>query len=504
MAPGTVIAGFRVERPLRSSPEAVVHEATQLSLQRRVELAVYDDPVAAARAERGARRQAHLHHPSVLGVFETGESEHGRFVARRLLPAATLAQRLDRGPLDESTARRLMADVASALEAAHAEGLAHGSLTAQDVFVAGDRAYLAELVVADDEPGAIAADLLAYAGLVGRCRDASSRPDTAELLRRSWPARRRRVMLGAAAAATLVAAVGVALLDPGPSQAPAPAPPVPAGRIALGSDLVAGRIAARDCEGRRPGRNSAGCTLLPVDAEGRPEVVPRTGVIRAWSVRGARGGMAVQVLRRGSGGRFSEVGRSQFATVPGSGAHVFAADLPVRRGDLLALELEPGAGVGVREAPGGGGALTWIGPLELMRTARPADRSGIRGEELLVRFELVAGARRRMPPQAFGAAAEDQPAGVAIEREEVELSAGRVVAVSVVRVGDRIAVDLARSGRRVARIEVPDASPAGRLVVFEQGFTTADFVRLQWRNPGRRPLVIHGFAVRANRLEYIY
>jgi hypothetical protein len=304
--------------------------------------------------------------------------------------------------------------------------------------------------------------------------------------------RRRRRWPWVAALPVAVAVVVVATREEAPQ-----APPLPAGAVALGSRLGPGAVETRDCEGRPPGPNSLACTFSAAVA------APADGVVRGWAVRGARGELAMQVVRRRSDGTYTEVGRSQYEVVPDEEPHRFAAEVPVRRGDLLGVELQPGAGVGVRRS--GDALLRWMGPLELIRAPREADPASVSGRgELLARFDLVRGAQPRRPPQLRGAAAQAAPGGRVLSTEDVEFARGRVVVVSVVETPEGIAVDLAHDGRRVARVSVPDVDPAGRLVILEQGFTASDYVRLQWRDPGRGPLIVHGYAVSAGRLDVVH
>ena len=474
-----MIAGFRVEQLMRASAHAIAYEATQLSLHRTVELVLYDDPVAAARAEAGARRQALLHHPSILSVFEVGESRHGVFVVRRLVRGGSLAG----VPLT----RRLLEDVQAAVGAAHAAGLVHGDLTPDAVFVDGDRASLAELVVPLDPVEEMAADRRA----LQRLREGVAVPAA------PLPPRRPRRLMAAGALIVTVALVAALAVR---RDAPAPAPPLTAGAVALGSDLAAGALTVRDCEGRAPDANSLGCTLVPLDAGGRPVAVPADGVLRGWAVRGARGGVAVQVVRRDRRGAYAEVARSQVA-VARDGPQRFSAEVPVRRGDLLGVELQPGAGVGTRA---GGAAMRWMGPLEIIHAPRPPDGAAPRITGVLVRFDVVPGARLREPPQLVGEAAAAAPPAPSVRGAGVELGSGAGVRLTLVRTASGMAFDLWRGDRRVARMAVPDADPRGRLVSLEQGFAAADYVRLQWRNPRGGPLLVHGYRVSERRLRMLH
>jgi serine/threonine protein kinase len=138
---------------------AAVYEATQLSLNRVVALKLLasnlsDDPGFRARFEREGHVQAALDHEHIVTVYEAGQSEHGLFLAMRLIAGPTLKRLILAGDLDPRRSVRLLAQVAYALDAAHEAGLIHRDIKPQNILI-GDRdhAYLADfgLIKAPDE-----------------------------------------------------------------------------------------------------------------------------------------------------------------------------------------------------------------------------------------------------------------------------------------------------------------------------------------------------------------
>ena len=510
MRVGTVIAGLRVEEELGRGPHGSLYVATQLSLGRTVELELLDEvePELASRLQRGAQLQAALHHPHVLSVYDAGRTEHGPFVARRLVRGRTLADVRGRRAV-----RQLLEQAAEALDAAHAAGLAHGRLSAESVLVdETGRALLDRFGVAGSERG-VAGDRRALAQLV-RDRLGQAVPDADGLNARDMVSAagargRRRGRLLAAIGAAAVAVLGVVtalVLAGGDARdlAARPAPPAAPGASPLGSALSGGAAEPVDCTGRAPSLNSPACTLVQTHLGGRALTVPAAGVIRRWAVRGATGALALQVVRRRAKGGYAEVRRSQYKRPADRGPHAFAAGVPVRRGDLVGVELTPGAGIGARPTRRAR-ALSWVGPLEIIRAPRPPSRT-LRAApgELMLRVDIARGARPRSSTRALGgAAARAAPSGRQLDAEEVELRGGAVARVELVRLRGRLAVDLLRGRRRLARVPVPDADPRGRFVDFEQGFVSNHQLRLRWLNPGGSPQVIHDYAVAATTLRLI-
>ena len=123
------IAGFRLERELGRGRRAVVYEGVQVGLDRRVALKLLRADQDLASPLRWPE------HPRVVRLYAAGSSESGRYLAMQLVRGETLADLLDAGGLDPDTSLELVGDVASALDAAHGAGIAHGSVTARNVLI---------------------------------------------------------------------------------------------------------------------------------------------------------------------------------------------------------------------------------------------------------------------------------------------------------------------------------------------------------------------------------
>ncbi|MEY9963997.1 serine/threonine protein kinase [Streptacidiphilus sp. MAP12-16] len=139
---GRQIAGYRLERELGHGGMAVVYQARDLALGRTVavkllapELARND--VFRKRFEHESRVAAAIDHPHIVPVFEAGEAEGILFIAMRYVQGRDLRALLDRaGPLSVRQAVRIAAQVASALDAAHAHELVHRDVKPGNILVA--------------------------------------------------------------------------------------------------------------------------------------------------------------------------------------------------------------------------------------------------------------------------------------------------------------------------------------------------------------------------------
>ena len=144
--PEPMLGGYRLDSsPRRREGGSLLFSATAADGSP-ASLQVSADPVTSRRARsrfrRLARARAELDHPALLAVRETGEEGGRLFLATEPFPARSLADLLRSGPLDPDLALRILTAVADGLDAAHAKGLVHRTLSAESVLLEGDRVKL--------------------------------------------------------------------------------------------------------------------------------------------------------------------------------------------------------------------------------------------------------------------------------------------------------------------------------------------------------------------------
>jgi hypothetical protein len=147
---GTTLAGYRISGILGQGGMGVVYQAMQVSLKRTVALKVLaphlsDDVLFRERFRREGQLQAGIDHPHIVTVYEAGESEHGVFIAMRLIRGPNLKDMIVSRELDPGRTMRILTPIAEALDAAHEAGLIHRDIKPQNILVAGrDHAFLAD------------------------------------------------------------------------------------------------------------------------------------------------------------------------------------------------------------------------------------------------------------------------------------------------------------------------------------------------------------------------
>jgi serine/threonine-protein kinase len=129
----------------------VVYRATQLRLNRPVALKVItpdlaEDPGFRERFTHESEIAASIDHPNVIPVYEAGEHDGLLYLSMRYVEGTDLGKLLRAdGRVDGRRAARVIAQVAEALDAAHARGLVHRDVKPGNILIAaGDHAYLTD------------------------------------------------------------------------------------------------------------------------------------------------------------------------------------------------------------------------------------------------------------------------------------------------------------------------------------------------------------------------
>ena len=141
--PGRVIGGnFRIEKLIGAGAMGNVYQAEQLSLGKPVAVKVlhhhlHGDERLVARFKREAKSASLLNHPNSIQIIDSGEDADGTlYIAMELLAGRDLAQVIrDDFPLPLPRVGRIMSQVLSALDEAHAQGVIHRDLKPSNIML---------------------------------------------------------------------------------------------------------------------------------------------------------------------------------------------------------------------------------------------------------------------------------------------------------------------------------------------------------------------------------
>jgi serine/threonine-protein kinase len=164
--PGSRLAGYLLEEQLGAGGMAVVFRAVDERLGRPVALKILAPGLASDRAFQQrfmheSRTAAAVDDPHIIPVYEAGEAQGVLFIAMRLVPGKDVRTLLhEQGPLPPAQAAAIIAQVASALDAAHAAGLVHRDVKPANMLIdirAGraDHVYLTDFGISKQQTSSI-------------------------------------------------------------------------------------------------------------------------------------------------------------------------------------------------------------------------------------------------------------------------------------------------------------------------------------------------------------
>ena len=147
---GTDLLGYEIEEAIGRGGMGVVYRARDRALERNVALKLIAPEYAGFTGFRGrflaeSRLAASLEHPNVVPIYGAGDQDGHLYIAMRYIEGRDLKQILQDGVLEPERAIAICRQVASALDAAHEQGLVHRDVKPSNILIdANDRAYLAD------------------------------------------------------------------------------------------------------------------------------------------------------------------------------------------------------------------------------------------------------------------------------------------------------------------------------------------------------------------------
>ena len=141
LAPGATLGRYDLIREVGRGGSAVVWEARDRELGRRVAVKVIrarGSSTPETRLIAEAEIAARLSHPGIVTTLDVGRNEKGAWLVQEFLVGRTLDARIEEGPLRLRDALGIAVKVAAALAYTHAHGVIHRDLTAANVFLCED------------------------------------------------------------------------------------------------------------------------------------------------------------------------------------------------------------------------------------------------------------------------------------------------------------------------------------------------------------------------------
>ncbi len=137
---GETISHYKILSRLGAGGMGVVYEAEDTRLGRKVAIKFLPDEAnadseAVQRFLREARVVSNLNHPHICTLHDIGTHDGKQFMVMELLDGQSLKDRITRGPIDVDEVLELGAQMADALEAAHAQGIVHRDIKPANLFV---------------------------------------------------------------------------------------------------------------------------------------------------------------------------------------------------------------------------------------------------------------------------------------------------------------------------------------------------------------------------------
>src|SRR6476620_10660443 len=143
LAAGTRLGYYEIVALLGAGGMGEVYRARDPKLQRNVALKILPsltglDPDRLARFRREAQVLAALNHPNIAAIYGFEDASDPPALVLELVEGATLAERLQEGPIPLQEALPIARQIAEALEAAHEQGIIHRDLKPANIKIRPD------------------------------------------------------------------------------------------------------------------------------------------------------------------------------------------------------------------------------------------------------------------------------------------------------------------------------------------------------------------------------
>jgi TolB-like protein len=143
LSPGIKLGRYEIRSRLGAGGMGEVYLARDTRLDRSVALKILPDGVAAdpdrmKRFEQEARAASGLNHPNIITIYEIDRADSTSFIATEFIEGKTLRERIGAQPMPLGDVLNVAIQIASALAAAHANGIVHRDIKSDNIIVRSD------------------------------------------------------------------------------------------------------------------------------------------------------------------------------------------------------------------------------------------------------------------------------------------------------------------------------------------------------------------------------
>ena len=154
---GTKLGPYEIIAPIGAGGMGEVYEARDTRLDRRVAIKILpahlsDDVSRRQRFEREAKTISSLNHPHICTLYDIGRQDGVDFIVMEYVEGVTLAARLEKGPLPTAEVLEYGIQLASALDKAHRNGVAHRDLKPGNIMLTKSGSKLLDFGLAKASP----------------------------------------------------------------------------------------------------------------------------------------------------------------------------------------------------------------------------------------------------------------------------------------------------------------------------------------------------------------
>jgi serine/threonine protein kinase/Tfp pilus assembly protein PilF len=138
---GETLGGYQITEQIGKGGMATIYKAFQPSLEREVAIKVLppyfaeQDESFITRFQREARSIANLRHPNILVVMDSGRENDYFYIVMEYIHAGTLKELLESRKLALAAIAGLIAQIASALDYAHEQGIVHRDIKPSNIML---------------------------------------------------------------------------------------------------------------------------------------------------------------------------------------------------------------------------------------------------------------------------------------------------------------------------------------------------------------------------------